>query len=52
MALALLATPFLAAVTLSPPSLLPGDDTPAPAAGSQFDPVLVEGDGTTWLVVW
>lgn len=32
--------------------LLPGDDAIAPAAGEQFDPHLVEGDGSSWLLVW
>ncbi len=32
-------------------SLLPGDDTIGPAAGNQWNPVLVEGDGE-YLLVW
>lgn len=30
----------------------PGDDTVGRAAGTQDEPVLVEGDGTAWLLAW
>lgn len=41
----------LAAPTFTTPSLLPGDDTIGPAAGDQWYPMLVEGDGE-WLLLW
>jgi uncharacterized protein (TIGR03382 family) len=49
--LALHASTF-AAIPLSASSPLPGDDTVGRAAGTQDQPALVEGDGTTWLLVW
>jgi MYXO-CTERM domain-containing protein len=34
------------------PHALPGDDAVGPAAGTQDQPALAEGDGSTWLLVW
>jgi hypothetical protein len=31
---------------------LPGDDVVGPAAGTQDQPALAEGDGSSWLLVW
>lgn len=50
--LLLLALPAWAAAPLTPPVLLPGDDIIGQAAGTQDEPVLLEGDGATWLAVW
>jgi hypothetical protein len=36
----------------APPHPLPGDDTVGPAAGTQDQPALAEGDGSSWLLVW
>ncbi len=45
-----LTSPAFAALPTA--ATLPGDDTVGRAAGTQDEPVLVDGDGTAWLLAW